>query len=482
MGDAFIGLRHRPLWCAWRAESVEKNGQRRIQKIPYMTPDVRAKTNSPGRWLWRERADDLVACFEAQGFKTGIGIRLGQRETDGHMLAAIDLDACRDPDTGVIEPWAQALLDRFPGAYCETSPSGTGLHLLFLLTDADVSAMQAVIPIKKTGKKWRREAMAGEKAPAIELMIGSYITVTGAHVLPSPMRIAPVARDALLWLVTVGWREFLGDQAMQPPAVMKAPMPASAAATAPSRMTTPSKSSAQGRRPPAEPGTAQRMIRWVNSWLARLAVELDDAEFQVFAALSAYGRATRPGWRRSVVPRERLCELPGADRGSYRGAGTIWAAEQRLVEKKLLAKAKNYEPPMFGRPGRVTEFDVVALMPPDVDASGPRPDVGRMLADAWIGMVWRGLPPFALRVICWLLATRVQHDVFTLSVGETAKTFRVTEERASRALDALAASPYLEVLEPPDAARRRPGRYRLGSIFDEASIPTTPPTTHHPPW
>lgn len=42
----------------------------------------------------------------------------------------LDLDACRDPATGAVEPWAQMVLAQFPGAWCEVSHSGTGFHIM----------------------------------------------------------------------------------------------------------------------------------------------------------------------------------------------------------------------------------------------------------------------------------------------------------------------------------------------------------------
>jgi putative DNA primase/helicase len=46
----------------------------------------------------------------------------------GGGLAGLDLDGCRDPETGALEPWAAEIVERFPDLYWETSLSGTGLH------------------------------------------------------------------------------------------------------------------------------------------------------------------------------------------------------------------------------------------------------------------------------------------------------------------------------------------------------------------
>lgn len=41
----------------------------------------------------------------------------------------VDLDNCRNPETGEIEPWALAIIERL-NSYTEVSPSGKGVHIL----------------------------------------------------------------------------------------------------------------------------------------------------------------------------------------------------------------------------------------------------------------------------------------------------------------------------------------------------------------
>lgn len=43
-------------------------------------------------------------------------------------FVAVDLDDCRDPETGAIEPWAQDIIDRLDSV-AMVSPSGTGIHV-----------------------------------------------------------------------------------------------------------------------------------------------------------------------------------------------------------------------------------------------------------------------------------------------------------------------------------------------------------------
>ena len=80
-----------------------------------------ARNNACEAWSSHAAA---VAAVKA-GQADGIGFVL-----TGTDFAAIDLDRCRDPVTGKIDDWAQAIVDKVPGAYCEITVSGTGLRLI----------------------------------------------------------------------------------------------------------------------------------------------------------------------------------------------------------------------------------------------------------------------------------------------------------------------------------------------------------------
>jgi len=68
---------------------------------------------------------------EGPGFD-GPGFRFEYGAAGYAPFAAIDLDGCRDPQTGEIKPGALALVKRLK-SFTEISPSGTGLHI-FLKT------------------------------------------------------------------------------------------------------------------------------------------------------------------------------------------------------------------------------------------------------------------------------------------------------------------------------------------------------------
>ena len=93
----------------------------------------------------------------------------------------MDLDACRDPATGALAPWAAALVARLDG-YTEASPSGTGVHVL----------VEGRLP-----PGWRRRPVPGVPGAAVELYdAGRFLTVTGRHVPGTPATLEP--RDAVL--------------------------------------------------------------------------------------------------------------------------------------------------------------------------------------------------------------------------------------------------------------------------------------------
>jgi len=106
-------LCHRDQWVAYRIESI--NG--RTTKVPYNPRTGRkASATDPSTWVtaWENRDE-----YDGAGFVF----------TADDPYFGIDLDTCRDAETGVIEPWALAIVEAF-ATYTEPSPSGTGLHLI----------------------------------------------------------------------------------------------------------------------------------------------------------------------------------------------------------------------------------------------------------------------------------------------------------------------------------------------------------------
>jgi len=79
-----------------------------------------ASVTNEADWTDLSRAVAAVARLGLDG----IGVVL----TGTEGVTGIDLDKCRDPLTGTIEPWAQAIINRFR-SYWEPSASGTGIRI-----------------------------------------------------------------------------------------------------------------------------------------------------------------------------------------------------------------------------------------------------------------------------------------------------------------------------------------------------------------
>ena len=106
-------------WVVWRWEA--KNG--RFTKPPCIATDPRRHAANDRAETWSHPKDAVAAVLA--GCAHGIGFAL----TDSDY-AAIDLDKCRDPESGNIDAWAQDIIDRASGAYVEVTVSGTGLRVI----------------------------------------------------------------------------------------------------------------------------------------------------------------------------------------------------------------------------------------------------------------------------------------------------------------------------------------------------------------
>ena len=109
-----------PQWVVWR--KVWDAERSKDKKVPYNPRTKReAKSNDPTTWAPFEEA---VAAYERGGFD-GIGFVFSTNDP----VVGIDLDGCRDPETGLLKPWASDIVARLD-SYTEASPSGTGVHVI----------------------------------------------------------------------------------------------------------------------------------------------------------------------------------------------------------------------------------------------------------------------------------------------------------------------------------------------------------------
>lgn len=124
MIDAPAELTQRPQWVAWRFE--QRKNEPKPTKVPVNARTGQlASTTDPSTWSTYLEA---LAYLET-GHADGIGYVLSADDP----YVGLDLDACRNVDTGVVEPWALSIVRRMK-SYTEISPSQTGLRIFILGT------------------------------------------------------------------------------------------------------------------------------------------------------------------------------------------------------------------------------------------------------------------------------------------------------------------------------------------------------------
>jgi putative DNA primase/helicase len=114
-------LTERPQWVCWR---LEMRGDKPT-KVPY-TPGTERRASSTDLMTWRTFEDALAAYEAGEPPYDGIGFMFCSADP----FVGIDLDDCRNPETGEIAAWAQKIISRVQEGYIEISPSGTGVHII----------------------------------------------------------------------------------------------------------------------------------------------------------------------------------------------------------------------------------------------------------------------------------------------------------------------------------------------------------------
>jgi putative DNA primase/helicase len=111
-------LKTQPNWVCYRMES--RFGQMKPTKIPYNpVTGEKAKANEPATWT------DYETCVAAaeRGEYAGIGFEFAP------PYIGVDLDQCRNSETGEIDDWAAEIINHL-NSYTEASPSGSGVHII----------------------------------------------------------------------------------------------------------------------------------------------------------------------------------------------------------------------------------------------------------------------------------------------------------------------------------------------------------------
>lgn len=147
-------------WVTYKSKELIKG--EKPTKIPIDPKTGKyAKTNDPQTW---GSFEDTLKSFSSNGKKlNGIGFVVSNSDP----FTGIDLDHCKDPQTGIIEPWALSIVEAL-NSYGEITPSGTGLRIF----------VEGKLP--ETGrKKGNIEAYSSTR----------FLTVTGNHLEATPTTI-----------------------------------------------------------------------------------------------------------------------------------------------------------------------------------------------------------------------------------------------------------------------------------------------------
>ena len=204
--ETLDALKHNPIWVGWK--KMERNGE--LTKVPYNPKSGRwAKCSDPSDWghWWS-------ASSWARDHAGHVGIVLAPIDERLH-LAGIDLDSCRDPRTGELEPWAREAVERF-NSYTEVSPSETGVKIFFLYSIGAKPELDALFggAEKHHGRMFKRGG--GDHPPAIEIYRSNrFFAVTGQQFETyAKLRVVPV--DDVRWLIKEAGPAFSGKKDRAP--------------------------------------------------------------------------------------------------------------------------------------------------------------------------------------------------------------------------------------------------------------------------
>lgn len=158
-------LREYARWFLWTLNGANRKVPRAVK-----SPHGRSiNAHNPEYWC------SFDALLNAKDPLNGPGFELGS-VLNGPTFAGVDIDDCRDPLTGRIEPWAKDIIASF-NSYTEVSPSGTGVKIFLTgaLRDEDVS---------------QRKVYQLEIYDRLR-----YFTVTGHHLAGTPTTVEPRAEQ-----------------------------------------------------------------------------------------------------------------------------------------------------------------------------------------------------------------------------------------------------------------------------------------------
>lgn len=166
-------IREYDQWVCWKYYSDQNSGRDRRRKVP-VNPRTGRFAKVTDRNTWTSLDEAVESATDHSPHFPGIGFVF----TEDDPFVGVDLDDCRNPVTGHLDPWGQEVVDRL-GSYTEVSPSKTGLKAIV--------TSNALIPSRR------------RSSPGLEVYRSSrFFTITGdiagVHSETSD------ATDALRWI------------------------------------------------------------------------------------------------------------------------------------------------------------------------------------------------------------------------------------------------------------------------------------------
>ena len=159
--NAPAGARDSPQWVTWKY--IERDGKPTKSPINPHTGEFASSTNAS---TWGTFDEAIAACRQDAGL-AGVGFVF----TADDPYCGVDLDDCRDPDSGQLTDWAREIIEQL-ASYSEVSPSGTGIKVFVKAT--------------KPGSRCRKAYHEGE----VEIYDRDrFFTVTGERLSETPTSI-----------------------------------------------------------------------------------------------------------------------------------------------------------------------------------------------------------------------------------------------------------------------------------------------------
>lgn len=110
-------------WVDWKFK-FDESRKKKWTKVPVSPATGRfAKSTDPSTWATFDEAWAYYQSRKGRGID-GLGFMFSKADP----FTGIDLDDCRNPETGVIQPWALEIVEGMD-SFTELSPSGEGLHI-----------------------------------------------------------------------------------------------------------------------------------------------------------------------------------------------------------------------------------------------------------------------------------------------------------------------------------------------------------------